>query len=64
MRHLPTIAGQMVDDVAALEVIDEIVEVHVKPELTHPLVMPAPPLVGENGCVRDEFACQSATGST
>ena len=64
VRNLPATLAQVFDDVAALEVVDEIVEVdHVEPELTHPLVMRAPPLVSENRCVRDEFGGQLAAGN-
>src|ERR1700757_5530495 len=54
----------MVEGVAALAVIDEFVQVDVEPELTHPVVMCAPPLVGENVGVGHEFKGETTAGST
>src|SRR5690349_7139315 len=61
---LPAAAAQMVDDVAALAVVDEIVEVDLEPEFAHPVVVRAPPRVGENGSVRYEFEGETAAGRT
>ena len=48
----------------ALTVIDEVVEIDVEPELAHPVVVFAPPLVGENGGVRHDVEGQPAAGGT
>src|SRR6202035_3451636 len=58
VRHLPASLGQVLDDVAALEVVHEVVEVDLKSQLAHPFVMAAPALVSENRCVRDELGSQ------
>src|ERR1700757_2374560 len=61
-RGLPAAPVHIVEDVAALTVIDEIVEVDLEPELTHPVVMCAPPRIGESGCVGKEIKSQTTAG--
>ena len=58
MRHLPAARGEIFNDVAALVVVHQVVEVDLETQLAHPIVVAAPARIIENRCVRDELTGQ------